>query len=97
MNISDTASKTIYWKPVTGKLATLKFKFISNTFYSSDAINTEFLADLTNMNINGPVTHNYFSTPNLAKYLISYKDSSWFDARRYNSSNSFFASKISFP
>jgi hypothetical protein len=52
----------------------LYFKLISHSFYRSDAINAEFLADLADMYIDSAVANNYIIAPNLAKDLITQKN-----------------------
>ena len=49
----------------------LYFKFISHSLYGSDAIDAEFLADLSDMYVDRAVTNNYIIAPNLAKNFIS--------------------------
>ena len=41
----------------------LNLKLISHPFYGTDTIQVEFLADFTDMYINGAVAYNYFGAP----------------------------------
>ena len=49
----------------------LEFKFIPNTFHCSYAINTQFLADFADVDINSSITNNYVITPYLVQYFIA--------------------------
>ena len=44
----------------------LQLKLIAYPFYRSDAINTQLLPDLTDVNVNSSVANNHIITPNLA-------------------------------
>ncbi len=56
---------------VIGKLANyhiislLHSEFVSNSFYSSDTIDTELLTNFSNMYIDSTVAYNYVVAPNL--------------------------------
>ncbi len=52
----------------------LEFKFIPNSLHCCNAINTQFLTDFADVDINGAVANNYIITPYLVKYFIAKKN-----------------------
>ena len=53
-----------------------KIEFITDTFYCSDAIQSEFLPDLAYMNVDRPVPHYNVIPPYLVEYFIPQENSS---------------------
>ena len=64
----------LYLESCTLSLFILEFKFISNSLNGSNTINTQFLADLTDMHINSTVAYNDIIAPYLVEDFVAEKN-----------------------